>query len=255
MATAYESITIKGGDTATPLNLQKRLSYIWQHIPNASVRFLDCGCGRGEYVAVLVRQFQFNAYGIEYMPEKLVEVQASLVHEGRIIRGNIEQIPFGNAWFDSVLLNEVMEHIPHPQLALAEIYRVLKPGGKLIVFSPNRWYPFETHGVLLKNGGARVPHWTPLIPYIPLSVGSHFLEYPARNYWPAELEAQLIAAGFAVIDHSWIWQTFENISGAQPRLIRWGRPVLRWIAAEAERLPGIRRLGASQVIVARKPVT
>jgi hypothetical protein len=92
----------------------------------------------------------------------------------------------------------------------------------------------------------------PLIPYIPLSWGSRFLEYRARNYWPSELAAQVAGAGFTIVHRGWVWQTFENISGVQPSLIRVSRPILRKAAAIAEELPLVNRLGASQLLVAKK---
>ncbi len=127
------------------------------------------------------------------------------------------------------------------------------PGGKVAVFSPNRLYPFETHGTFLRNGGRRVPHWVPLVPYLPLPLGRLFLRHWARNYWPGELRRRVRAAGFRILSHDFVWQTFENISGRQPEIVRRLAPVLRRIAGGLERAPLLRAFGASQVIVAERP--
>jgi hypothetical protein len=61
------------------------------------------------------------------------------------------------------------------------------------------------------------------------------------------------SGGFSIVRRAYVWQTFENISGNQPRLIRVLRPMLRTLAALFEAIPGLRAFGVSQLIVARKP--
>ena len=62
-----------------------------------------------------------------------------------------EKLPFPDDYFDLVLSHEVLEHVQDDQQAINEILRVLKPGGRLILFVPNRGYPFETHGIFWKG--------------------------------------------------------------------------------------------------------
>jgi SAM-dependent methyltransferase len=150
------------------------------------------------------------------------------------------------------MLNEVLEHVPDDRAALGEVARVLKPGGLLFVFSPNRWFPFETHGTRMRGSGRPVPHWTPFVPYIPLSIGNRVLDYWARNYWQDELRALVTAAGFEILERSYVWLTFEGISGRQPALIRALAPLLRLVSRSLEKTPFLRRFGVSQVLVCRK---
>jgi SAM-dependent methyltransferase len=243
-------IQAAGGDTATPLNLQKRLDWISAVAgPLRGKSAIDCGCGAGEYVRALTN-LGADAWGIEYSAEKIGEaVRIGGLPEGRVAVGDIEAIEFADDHFDIALVNEVLEHVPHDDRGIREVHRILKPGGVALIFSPNRLYPFETHGVSLRSG-AKVPHYLPLVPYVPVRLG--LFQYWARNYWPWELRALVRAGGFSIERCAYVWQTFENISGHQPRWIAALRPLLRAIARALEATPVLRAFGVSQLIVARK---
>lgn len=250
--TQYNQINIGGGDTATPFNLQKRLNFLERFLVPGQTKLLDCGCGAGEYINALSQQFHIDAWGIEYSDAKVMQAKQSNPFAHKISQGDIQNILYPNNTFDFALLNEVLEHVPAELTSLKEVYRVLKTNGILIIFSPNRWFPFETHGVYLKSGKRKVQPYIPFIPYIPLRIGNHFFEYWARNYWPHELQTLVETAGFHIEERNYLWQTFENISGSQPLLIRRTKPVLRQIANTLEKTPFLRNFGVSQVIVARK---
>jgi SAM-dependent methyltransferase len=243
-------IQVAGGDTATPLNLQKRLDWIRAVAgPLQGKSAIDCGCGAGEYVRALAA-LGVDAWGIEYNAEKIGEAQRlGELPEGRVAVGDIEAIEFADERFDIALVNEVLEHVPRDDRGIREVHRILKPGGVALIFSPNRLYPFETHGVSLRSG-AKVPHYTPFVPYVPARLG--LFQYWARNYWPWELRALVRAGGFSIERCAYVWQTFENISGRQPRWIAALRPLLRAIARALEATPVLRAFGVSQLIVARK---
>ena len=249
---AYGEVTIGGGDTAQPINLAARLALIQRHIPLAGRKLIDCGCGSGGYVLELLK-LGCDAWGVESNEGKVQHFKLSAKEPDRVKPGDLERIKFGDGTFDVALLNEVLEHVPHDQKALAEICRILKPGGTLVVFSPNRLYPFETHGVSWKSSGRRVlPYRTLFVPYLPVRLGKRFLDYHARNYFPSELKRMVCNAGFEVIYRTYMWQTFENISGTQPKLIRVLSPLLRQVSFTFERIPLLRAFGVSQVIFAKK---
>ncbi len=244
-------IQVAGGDTATPLNRQKRLDWIRAVAgPLEGKSVIDCGCGAGEYVRALAA-LGADARGIEYSADKIGEAQRlGGLPEGRVAVGDIEAIEFSDERFDIALVNEVLEHVPRDDRGIREVHRILKPGGVALIFSPNRLYPFETHGVSLRSG-AKVPHYIPLVPYVPVRLG--LFQYWARNYWPWELRALIHAGGFSIERCAYVWQTFENISGHQPRWIAALRPLLRAVARALEATPVLRAFGVSQLIVARKP--
>lgn len=248
----YGPIAIAGSDTAAPLNLDKRLHVLLPFLAPGKTRLLDCGCGAGDYVLALADRYGIDAFGVEYSSDKVRQAHRHETLKDRVHEGNLEAVPFPDTDFDVALLNEVLEHVPDEQKALTEIRRVLRPGGLLVVFSPNRWFPFETHGVVLKSSGRMLPPYVPLIPYIPLSVGRRLFHYWARNYWHSELRDLLTSAGFRIESTGYLWQTFENMSGSQPAVIRLARPVLRCVAGVLERTPILKEFGVSQLIVARR---
>src|SRR5918997_2700061 len=233
---------IAGGDTAEPRNLHKRLKVILDHLPENTHKILDGGCGRGSYVVALRESGGFAAYGVEHQAEKLVDQHLDAA-EGAVLRGDLEELGIRAGQFDAVVLNEVLEHVPSDRRALEEVHRVLRPGGTLVVMSPNRLYPFESHGVHLRRGGRAVAVSVPFIPYIPLSVGRRIFRYWARNYWPIELRRLITQTGFRIVHTGFIWQTFEGISGHQPLAVRSALPLLRYLGGVLERTPFVRRFG------------
>src|SRR5207244_7548860 len=110
-------------------------------------------------------------------------------------RGSAEALPFGDAAFDGVFLNEVLEHVADEYRALLEIRRVLRSGGHLAVMSPNRWFPFEGHGMRVHGIAAPVP--VPFLPWLPSKLAMQFMY--ARNYWPCELRDLVRGTAFQIV--------------------------------------------------------
>jgi len=107
--------------------------------------------------------------------------EAPRTARARSVGGDATAMPFADGSFDRVIAAEVLEHIPFDRSALAEIARVLRPGGLLAVTVP-AWLPERICWRLSDDY-----HNTP---------GGH-----VRIYTRAELEAKLRAAGFAVGGH------------------------------------------------------
>lgn len=102
--------------------------------PRLEGRLLDVGCGRKPYQ----RLFRVSDYvGLELdTPENRVSKQADYYYDG-------ETFPFCDESFDGVICNQVLEHVFTPERFLAEIRRVLKPGGKLLLTVPFVWDEHE----------------------------------------------------------------------------------------------------------------
>jgi SAM-dependent methyltransferase len=58
------------------------------------------------------------------------------------VEGDVERLPFPAASFDGVLLSGIVHHLPDPSRCAAEVFRVLRPGGRFVAFDPNRLNPF-----------------------------------------------------------------------------------------------------------------
>jgi SAM-dependent methyltransferase len=91
---------------------------------------LDLGCGEGRFLKRLrQRQPNWTIKGVDPRPPRHAD--------SGIASGSTMQIPFPDASFDGVYLTIVLQHIDDVDASLAEIFRVLRPGGVLIVFDRN----------------------------------------------------------------------------------------------------------------------
>jgi len=104
--------------------------------------FVD-GCGLGSYLGRLAAPDHF-AIGLDIEFDRTVD---AFQKTPRVICGMGEHLPFPDSFFDLTLSHEVLEHVQDDRLTIREIVRTLKPGGRLVLFCPNRGYPFETHGI------------------------------------------------------------------------------------------------------------
>jgi SAM-dependent methyltransferase len=94
---------------------------------------LDAGCGTGLNLAGLPP----GSTGIDLNPRNLALIRKRLPHQ-TVVQGDIENMPFEDGSFGTVVCTEVLEHVPYPDQALREIRRVLRPGGVLIGSVPAR---------------------------------------------------------------------------------------------------------------------
>jgi ubiquinone/menaquinone biosynthesis C-methylase UbiE len=104
------------------------------------LRVLDVGCGQGIDVANFARAGA-SVTGVDLTPRHVELAQRhlkSLGLEGDIVEGDAERLPFPDRSFDRVTSNGVLHHTPHIEAAIAEIRRVLKPGGEARIILYNR---------------------------------------------------------------------------------------------------------------------
>jgi SAM-dependent methyltransferase len=92
-------------------------------------KLLDAGAGKLPY-RHLVKDLCSEYQSIDFQK----------THPDLTYVGDVQKMPIGDSLFDTVLCVEVLEHVPDPSAALAEIYRVLKPGGRLVLTIPHLMY-------------------------------------------------------------------------------------------------------------------
>lgn len=94
---------------------------------------LDAGSGTG----LNLRHLPPGSVGLDINPRNVALLRRRLPAH-RIVLGDVEAMPFADGSFGTVVCTEVLEHVPNPAIALAEIRRVLRPGGTLIGSVPAR---------------------------------------------------------------------------------------------------------------------
>ncbi|HET7567845.1 MAG TPA: methyltransferase domain-containing protein [Gaiellaceae bacterium] len=99
--------------------------------------FLDAGCGDGRYFAALAGELPERVAGVD-ISERILETARLQAPAGAELRqANLESLPFPDSAFDLVLSTQVIEHVLDPPRAAAELARVLRPGGRLVISTDN----------------------------------------------------------------------------------------------------------------------
>jgi len=222
-----------------PLRVSYRIGRI---APLLSERWLDLGCGDGGYSAEMLRRGAAEVIGVDAEEDRISAASARRLEHASFQVARAEMLPFPDQAFSGVLMNEVFEHVCSEQAALAEVRRVLRPGGLLVLMSPNRWFPFERHGMRTSRRTVGFP--VPLLPWLPQRLGRRWMR--ARNYWPHQLAENVERSGLRVRSQQFIWPVLEEYPWLPPGLRARYRRHLR----ELDRAPGLRRLGVSTMVIA-----
>jgi methionine biosynthesis protein MetW len=107
--------------------------YIAEILRKSKGKVLDVGCGNG----VLLEDLRENgcvAMGVELNPDN---VSIAKVKGFEVFCGSLEDARYQDNTFDVVIVNHVLEHVPSPIKTMKEIWRILKPGGKVFIQTPN----------------------------------------------------------------------------------------------------------------------
>jgi SAM-dependent methyltransferase len=217
---------------------ERRLQLIRRYVELEDRWILDVGCGIGTYVRRF-RDFSPHVYGLDVSAERLGEA-----HLPNLVAAEGESLPFEDGSFDVIVFNEVIEHVRDDREAIADALRVLRPGGHIVIYAPNRLYPFETHGIYWRGqyrfGNKFGVNWLPdamrrkLVP--------HAKAYRATdmfNLW-AGLPVKLVV-------HAYVYPGFDNVATRSPRAGK----ALRGILYRAEATP-VRKFGLSHFVVLQK---
>ncbi|MEZ4770709.1 MAG: class I SAM-dependent methyltransferase [Caldilineales bacterium] len=220
----------------------RRLNMIRQWTPLDGARALVDGCGVGLYVRALHDAGAY-VWGIDIEHDH-VALATEVAHDAGVCQGAGESLPFRDARFDLVLSHEVIEHVADDRLYASEMVRVLRPGGRAIVFCPNRLYPFETHGHYWRGEY----HFgnTPLINWLPDPARDRLAPH-VRAYTRRGLRALFDGLPARVVRHTVVYPGYDNIARRQPELGR----LVRRVTYGLEESP-LRWFGLSHFLVVEK---
>lgn len=125
-----------------------RFSDVIHDYVRAGDTMLDAGCGSG-------RVFQY-AFDESQRPRLIVGVDMTAEPKGNrnidaAARADLGRLPFRDGVFDIAISSHVAEHLTEPDLVFRELARVLKPGGRLLILTPNRWHYVTVSSALLPH--------------------------------------------------------------------------------------------------------
>lgn len=137
---------IKSRDFSTPSTklFDSRRKYILEIAKyvaeKGEMNILDLGCGEETYIENLVKISGINLYGVD-ISDFVIDLHKRAYQDHsnvRFIACPAEELPFDEGYFDLVICDELIEHVPKAEILLDEIGRVIKKDGILIISTPNR---------------------------------------------------------------------------------------------------------------------
>lgn len=103
-------------------------------------RVLEAGCGDGLIILTLRKLFRVEGHGVDFSSAALDQsekLMTKLDEKFSFRLADIRQLPYADNYFDKVISLGVVEHMEDPMPAIRELQRVLRPGGQLILMTPN----------------------------------------------------------------------------------------------------------------------
>jgi len=121
--------------------------------PRFGDRVLEIGCGAGHILAQVPTAQRF---GMDLAESLLAKAARRLERHGALVQGDAEHLPFRDRAWERVYCSEVLEHLPSPAAALAEMHRIVARGGVAVVSVPNERLINGLKAMLRKSGLYRV---------------------------------------------------------------------------------------------------
>ena len=211
-------------------------------------RVLENGCGVGMYVEHLA-PYGGQVIGLEYDFERAAEAGT---RSPNILNAAGESLPLPSGILDLILSHEVLEHVQDDAQAVRDMVRVLrnpdpvlgKPGGRIVLFVPNRGYPFETHGIYWR-GKYKFGN-IPLVNYLPRTWRDKLAPH-VKVYSKRDLEKLFEGLPVKFIERTVIFGAYDNIIARFGAIGKFMRGILQFL----EKTP-LKGLGLSHFWVVEK---
>ena len=130
-------------------NVSGRLAALERLSELSGRRLLDVGCATGEYTRRLAENFD-EVLAIDVERNRLEVFRRNCPRNVTIRLDSVYEISQAeDGVFDRIVLIEVLEHLPSAGDALSALVPMINADGQLLITTPNRWWPFEQHGVVL----------------------------------------------------------------------------------------------------------
>jgi SAM-dependent methyltransferase len=193
---------------------------------------LENGCGVGIYLSRLA-QHSSRAIGLEFDLPRAQEAHQIAQH---VVNAAGEMLPLPSSSFDFILSHEVLEHVRDDRACVEEMVRILRSGGRMAIFAPNRGYPFETHGIYWR-GGYRFGNM-PLVNYLPRRFRDRLAPH-VRVYSTQDLEILFSGLPVRFVQRQIIFGAYDNIIARRPRFGRMLRGILQGLENSSAQIFGL----------------
>lgn len=195
------SISLGGPASYGSYAVKKRMEKIDETLDLRGKCALDLGCGNGCYTQELACRAAYIC-GIDIEISYLRAFRQPIER----IQAAGENLPLRSESFDVVTMIEVLEHTRSDERTLKECFRVLKPGGLLVLFVPNKLYPFESHPCHI--GSLQIGPNIPMVSWLPEFVHKHLCH--ARIYTRRKLLAIADLVGFEILKTEYIFPPLDS---------------------------------------------
>jgi 2-polyprenyl-3-methyl-5-hydroxy-6-metoxy-1,4-benzoquinol methylase len=199
------------------ISFTKRLKLIERLRPPG--RLLDVGCGPGTFLALAVQR-GWKARGIDVNATSVERCQAAGLEA---LSGTFPHPELAGAKFDAIVLNDVIEHLPEPRVALAAVKEMLEPGGVLFISTP------DVGSLVARMARSRWLHYKPI---------EHLTYFDRRT-----LTRLLDEVGFEIVHSASIGRMrslaliLERLSAYSPTMSKLGRAVVPTAIAQRISFP------------------